>query len=213
MRAKMIIPAFAGGLALGVATLLSAATSTADTPNAPTSSADGLAVATTAPEGTAAAAPEVSERGHVHKDLGEPGGLTDAADGGVIFEISVDSVTVSTTCPGRGVDVAPVNGHFLVLDVAASLSADAADGAAAGEDVFMPLVAEAFDVVAPGGTLQETTVTDASWACFDDGELLPPFLEPGGSVSGKVVLDSASDSGVVVYAPDGEAGWEWEFAG
>jgi hypothetical protein len=217
VRTRMIVPALSGGLALVLAALLSATTSTADPATsgeaATTSSTDGFAVAPTAPAGTGAAPAEVSERGHVRKDLGEPGGLTDGADGGVLFEISVDAARLSATCPGRGVDVSPANGHFLVLDVTASLSPDAADGADPGQDVFMPLVAEAFDVVGPGGAVQETTVTDASWACFDDDELLPPFLEPGGTVSGKVVLDSASDSGVVVYAPGGEAGWEWEFGG
>jgi len=236
----MIAPALTGGLALGLGALFSSAASTADAPESPDagvapvvtetptahgptrdpaspseaplpSPADGLAVAPSAPAGTGAGPAQVSERGHVRKDIGEPGGLTDATDGGVLFEISVDAAQISPTCPGRGVDVTPANGHFLVLDVTASLSADAADGADPAQDVFMPLVAEAFDVVGPGGGLQETTVTDASWACFDDDDLLPPFLEPGGTVSGKVVLDSASDSGVVVYAPGGEAGWEWEF--
>ncbi|WP_418605750.1 hypothetical protein [Georgenia sp. SUBG003] len=170
-------------------------------------------MARSAPEGTGAASPELSERGHVRKDLGEPGGLADATDGRAVFEISVDSATVSATCPGRGIDVSPANGHFVVLDVTASLSADVAAGADRGQDVFMPLVAETFDIVGPGGAVQGSTVTDASWACFDDDELLPPFLEPGRTVTGKVVLDSVSDSGVVVYAPDGEAGWEWEFGG
>jgi hypothetical protein len=222
---RLMVPVLTGGLAVGLGALLSAPTSTADAPDGadPTpaataqpgpapSTSEPLGVASTAPDGAAAGSPEVSERGNVRKTVGEPAGLA-TADGEVFFQMSVDAAQLAATCPGRGVDVSPANGHFLVLDVTVTLSADAATSADPGQDVYMPLVAETFDVVGPGGALQETTVTDASWACFENDELLPPFLEPGQTASGKVVLDSANDSGVVVYAPDGAAGWEWEFGG
>lgn len=208
---RMTISALGGALALGLGALLSATGSAADATH--DNDDGGLGVAAAAPDDTSAGTPELSEHGHVRKDLGERAGLTSADDGAVFFEITVDDATVTTTCPGRGVDVRPANGHFLVLDVTATLSSDATAGGDAGQDVYMPLVAETFSIVTPEGGLQETTVTDASWACFEDDELLPPFLEPGQTASGKIVLDAANDSGVVVYAPDGLAGWEWEFSG
>lgn len=219
---RMTFPALTGGLALGIGALLSAQTpgagdalpaGTSTSPNSSQSSSESLDVATTAPDGVGAGPVEVSGRGHVLKDLGEPAGLTSTRGDDVIFQISIDAARVTATCPGRGVDVSPANGHFLVLEVTATLSEEAATAADPGQDVYMPLVAETFDIIGPGGAPQETTVTDASWACFEGDELLPPFLEPGTTVSGKVVLDAANDSGRVVYAPDGAAGWEWEFPG
>lgn len=154
---------------------------------------------------------EVSDAGHVVKDLGEPGGLTVAGAETAYFEITVLDVAVVTACPGRGVALPPANGYFVVLDVTASMRSDIDEVVDGGADLFMPLAADAFRVLAPDGSATGQTLTDASWSCYSDAELAPPFVGPGETATGKVVLDSAAGRGTLVYAPGGAAGWEWAF--
>ena len=163
-------------------------------------------VAQAAPPGVAVRAIKIAETGRLRKELGEPAGLVARGGRAAAFEIVVEDVTVVTTCPGRGASVTPSHGYFVVVDVAAAMASDV--GAASRS--LMPLIAEAFEVVGPEGSPQAEP-TDASWSCFEDAELAPPFVGPGESVNGKVVLDSAVDHGVLVYAPGGSAGWEWGF--
>jgi hypothetical protein len=54
------------------------------------------------------------------------------------------------------------------------------------------------------------TVVTKSYIC--DGDLLPGAIGPVENVVGKVVLDTAAPSGVVVYKPwygGGGTGWKW----
>jgi ABC-type Na+ efflux pump permease subunit len=176
----------------------------------PEPSAAGVATAPPAEVGTGPV--KVSDSGNVLKDLGEPAGLTLADSERAFFVITIDAITVTTSCPGRGVSVAPVNGYFVVLDVAASMPDDALAAAGSDADLFMPLVADAFHVVGLDGSERTDTLTEASWACFPDEELAPPFVGAGEIAAGKVVLDSAVDRGTLVYAPAGP-GWEWAFSG
>lgn len=177
---------------------------------APEPSAAGVATAPPAEVGTGTV--EVSDSGNVLKDLGEPAGLTLAGSERAFFEITVRAITVTTSCPGRGVSVAPLNGYFVVVEIAASMPDDARAAAGSDADLFMPLAADAFRVVGPDGVERTDTLTEASWACFPDEELAPPFVGSGEAAAGKVVLDSAVDQGTLVYAPAGP-GWEWNFEG
>jgi len=176
----------------------------------PEPSAAGVATAPPAEAGTGSV--EVSDSGNVLKDLGEPAGLTLAGSERAFFEITIRSIAVTTSCPGRGVSVAPMNGYFVVIDVAASMPDDAPAAALSDADLFMPLAADAFHVVGPDGSERTDTLTEASWACFPDEELAPPFVGAGEVAEGKVVLDSAVNRGTLVYAPAGP-GWEWAFEG
>jgi hypothetical protein len=129
--------------------------------------------------------------------------------------LTVRSVTVEQTCPGRGRPTeSPSFGVFVVLDVTATLEGE--DGevqtATPGEpSVVVPLGAETFRVVAPDGTVQEISSTEASWACYDRADLAPPFVAPGEVATGKVVLDSATGHGTVVYRLGEGPGWAWSF--
>lgn len=167
-------------------------------------------VAQRAPLGSGVTAIEVAASGNIRKDLGEAAGLSIAGSEVASFEFSVNDIAVVTSCPGRGVDVAPTLGYFVVIQISAAVRADLGAGLGGGEELFMPLVAEAFDVVDADGT-PRALPTEASWACFDDAVLAPPFVGAGEAASGKVVLDSAVASGTLVYAPGDAAGWEWQF--
>lgn len=143
-----------------------------------------------------------------------PGEQVTTAIDGYTLRFTVDAVTVVDACPGRGTpEQVPANEVFVVLDVRAALegAGAAATDASTGEDLAVPLGAEVFRILAPDGATQVLTSTDASWACYDEAELAPPFVGPGEEAAGLVVLDSETEHGAVTYAPAGEPGWEWAF--
>lgn len=167
-------------------------------------------IATEAPSGSGVASIEVSPSGNILKGLGESAGLTLAGSDRAYFEFAVESIAVVGSCPGRGVQPVPRNGHFVVLDIRATMSGDVRDVVTGGSDTFMPLTADAFVLVGPDGPVSVETQTDASWACFGAEALADPFVGPGEATEGLVVLDSPITSGTLVYAPSG-VGWEWVF--
>jgi hypothetical protein len=123
------------------------------------------------------------------------------------LELTVDALEVLRSCPGRGVEVEPRLGQFVVLDVTVSLV-----GPEVGtSDAFAALTPDVFRIAAPDGRVQEIVVTEQAWGCYEDAELLPPFVDPGETVSGKVVLESATEHGWLIYAPEKATGWEWKF--
>jgi len=140
-------------------------------------------------------------------------------ESGHTLVLTVRSVTVEQTCPGRGRPTeAPSFGVFVVLDLTATVERDGGEGgderqteAPEAPSTVVPLGAETFRVVAPDGTVQETSSTEASWACYDAADLAPPFVAPGEIAAGKVVLDSATEHGTVVYPLGGSPGWAWSF--
>ncbi|WP_418607689.1 hypothetical protein [Georgenia sp. SUBG003] len=143
-----------------------------------------------------------------------------AGAGGAVLSLTVGSLEATASCTARGVQAEPVE-TFVILDVTASLTTPDAAAAPGGQappveagtpgDVYTALTPDIFGITAPDGRAQKIVATDASWACLDDAALLPPFVDLGETVSGKVVLDSASTHGTVVYAPEGTTGWKWEF--
>ncbi len=136
-------------------------------------------------------------------------------ESGHTLALTVRSVTVEETCSGRGRPTqSPSFGVFVVLDLTATLEGGGGEVATAtpGErSVVVPLGAETFRVVAPDGTVQEISSTEASWACYDAADLAPPFVAPGEVATGKVVLDSATEHGTVVYRLGEGPGWAWSF--
>lgn len=148
----------------------------------------------------------VDAAGNVVKQIGESGGLSSADGQSVLFEISIDSATYSPTCPGRLDETITATGQFLVLDVTATLSADMA-ALAPGEDVFMPVVPDLF--VARDAAGNVAPPSEAAWGCYDE-ELILPFVEPGTTHEGLVVLEVPAEGGTVTYDPDGTGGWTWQ---
>jgi hypothetical protein len=170
-------------------------------------------VAAAAPEQLGGGPVEITSRGDVRKDLGEPAGLSLAGTDEVGFELTLEAISVQSTCVGRGLSVSPENEVFVVVDLVASIPPELPDAVEGGDALYMPLGAEAFTIIGPDGEVQPGVATDAAWACLEDDDLAAPFVGPGEVVSGRVVLDSTMTSGSVVYAPQGGPGWAWEFEG
>lgn len=169
-------------------------------------------IAEEAPSDTGVTTIEVAPSGNLRKDLGESAGLTLPGSDVAHFEVVVHDIAIIDSCPGRaaGAERAPERSHFVVVDLTARMSDAVATDVLGGADLFMPLSPDAFTLVGRDGSVRSDLLTDAAWACFEDDTLAAPFVGPGESTSGLVVLDSDVASGVLVYAPDGP-GWEWEF--
>lgn len=153
---------------------------------------------------------EVNDSGDVEKTEGEEGELVDGETDEVMFSIAVSDIAVIESCPGRiDTEVMPENGYFITFEVESSMAADMASDSGE-DDVFLPLLAEAFEVLDADGE-SVGSGTESSWLCFEPDVLAPAFVGPGEEASGMVVLDSSVEHGSIRYAPDGQAGWTWEF--
>jgi len=175
---------------------------------------DGAAVADTVPPDVAGSGAEVvvGDTGNVEKLEGEAAGLTDEAGRHAYFSITVESVAVRSSCPARAASVGrPDRRYFLAVDVSASMSAEIPGVVDGGADVFMPITADAFRVLDEGG-VERGGPSPAAWACFEEPDLAAPFIAPGESTRGLVVLESDVSTGWIAYQPVPGRGWQWAFA-
>lgn len=138
--------------------------------------------------------------------LGAPVALA-AADGREV-SVTVESVDVTATCPGRSEPTLRAElGYFVVLDVTVRVAETPMTATADA----LPISAEDFAVVDADGTRQPISSTPTSWACFEDSELLEPFVAVGVSAQGNVVLDSRTPHGVAVLELPGVGTAAWTF--
>lgn len=161
--------------------------------------ADGRGPSVTTP-------PVATSEGPAVSPLGAPVALA-AADGREVF-VTVESVDVAATCPGRSEPTLRAElGFFVVLDVAVRVAETPMSTTADA----LPISAEDFAVVDADGTRQPISSTQTSWACFEDSELLEPFVAAGVTAQGNVVLDSRSRHGVVILELPGVGTAAWAF--
>lgn len=124
-------------------------------------------------------------------------------DSGGTLVLVLEAITTAQECPGRAAArQVPSQSVFVVLDLRAAVEGSP-------EAPFAPTGAEMFRVSGPDGLVQAISSTEESWACFEDADLLPPFVDAGSTASGKVVLDSRTDHGAVTYGAT--AAWSWKF--
>jgi len=147
---------------------------------------------------------------NVVKNVGEEAGLVDDKTKRSLFSLKVNKITTATSCPSRvkGKTFAPENGIFLIVDIKATMPAKAATAA---QVEYMPLIAETFAVEGPDGKLDRTVSSEAAWSCFSDKDLAPAVVNPGQTVTGKIVLDVKSTTGKLVYDPENNGGWSWQY--
>lgn len=151
---------------------------------------------------------------NVTKKEGETAGLVDEQAGKKYFTFEVLSAKTASSCVSRmgGERLKPENGYFLMVDVKANLASTIATKVdASTPEIFMPLIAEAFSLVSPTGTLHREVASATAFGCLSEKELAPPMINPGETVTGKVVLDVPFNSGKVVYDPENNGGWSWPF--
>jgi hypothetical protein len=154
----------------------------------------------------------VDAQAQVIKSLGEAGKLTVEGQQKPSFEITVHSVETLDSCTlrGFGEEITPENGHFLLVDVSASLAASAAK-AVDEEIALMPLDASVFGVST--GQNQKVAYqldTIASYSCQVENAV-DIAVGAGDEVRGMLMLDAPYDSGQIVYDPEKSGGWTWGY--
>lgn len=150
---------------------------------------------------------------NVEKDVGDAAVLA-AEDGKKLFTLEVGKITVARDCPARvgNFRLAPENGTFLILDVEARLDRDISkEVSGSADELFMPLVSQAFSVTGPQGVIEREVASESAWGCLGDDLLAPALVNPGQKVSGKIVLDVPYQTGTVVYDPNNNGGWSWPY--
>lgn len=151
---------------------------------------------------------------NVQKDEGEKAGLVDESSNKSYFTIEVSNPTLLDQCPSRvdSTKLKPTRSKFLVLDVKATLANKVSDKVSGTtEELFMPLIAEAWSITGSTGAINRNVTSETAWGCYTDAELLPALVNPGQTVSGKVVLDVDEIKGKVAYDPENNGGWSWPF--
>jgi len=170
----------------------------------PTVTATAATPSSTAPS-TASSTAQPPPDGSGEVPLGDTLSIpVEAGTGTGTLNLTVVAIEVTDTCPGRAAPTQqPEFRHFVILEVTAQFD---------GSEGYLPLGADLFRVASPEGAVQAISTTDASWACFPDAELLPPFVDAGDEVSGRIVLDSLTAHGSVGFARPGEdPQWWWDF--
>ncbi len=179
----------------------------------PNPEATPIPVATEHPDGPSAEAPAVMEStGDVIGSIGEPSGMV-GANGQPVFTIKVTDIRLESTCPTRieGETFTADGGKFLVARVEATM--DTSFPEQTSETPFVTVDSDAFSILREDGEVVGGTLSQKAYGCFTLEERVQPFVNPGESVTGLVVLESSIEHGYLQYNPWGVpgSGWVWEF--
>lgn len=148
---------------------------------------------------------ETSRRGNLIKSVGQPGGIVNA-DGAVTVTFTLTEIESNFACTSDMADP-PQNGQYLAL----SFDVETTELLEPGETFAM--TDWDFTLFGEDGTRENDSTGNAMW-CIDAGASLPSSIGPAQKASGKVILDTGLESGVIVYSPMwsfDDLGWEWEF--
>ncbi|MBB5791766.1 hypothetical protein [Jiangella mangrovi] len=163
------------------------------------------------PTPTPTPTPERSNRGLIIKEIGEVAGFLSDDGTEMATEFTVDAIEVSAECTEDYADV-PQNGHFIVITITATVLPGFADPSAGISS--MPFGPGEFGLVDANGITVNDPAPINTYGCLAESELIPDEVGEGETATGKVVLDSPTEHGVLTYQPwftGGSEGWEWEF--
>lgn len=162
-------------------------------------------------EGASTSDPQLLSRGNLIKQVGERAGMAHnetADDWWLSF-----TVTNIEGAPQRATSYAdsPERGHFIVFDLEAETSPTRVEdleniGHWTDSINFHP---SSFDLIDGEGYSVYEGDFLAAYGCLDGDWQIAPELEPGEKARGKMVFDSPTKDGVIVYSLDGGSGWEF----
>lgn len=150
--------------------------------------------------------------GDVVGEIGVPSGLV-GADGEPVFTLTIQGISLESTCPARldGAVFTADTGQFLIARVEATMAPSFAEQTP--DTPFLTVDSDAFTILDATGKSAGAAFTEKAYGCFTLEERIQPFVNPGETVSGVVVLESSVEHGYLQYNPWGVAGsgWVWEF--
>lgn len=148
-----------------------------------------------------------SDRGNVVLDVGELASV-DGDTGETIVEFTLTDIETDFSCPSDIADE-PANEQFVALTFQVRTYP-----ALAQQEYFDTFSIAAFDmtVFAPDGTRENDSSGNALF-CLDPADELPRDMGPGEQATGKIVLDTAQQSGIVAYQSYlfDDLSWEWNY--
>lgn len=156
----------------------------------------------------------VAPNGDVVAELGVESGLV-GPDGNSAFSMTIREIRLEKECPsklGDGSTFTAENGSFLVADVAAVMDPEFAE-MTSQDTPFLTVDSDAFALLDLNEVSQSDIFTVEAYGCYSNDQRIAPFVNPGESVEGLVVLDTDLEHGYLVYNPWGVegSGWRWEF--
>lgn len=156
-------------------------------------------------------APELSPRGNLIKQIGEPAGIIDG-NGERLANFVINSISPDVQCTEASAEPAE-NGLFVAVDVSVQTSPAMAapDALISSFDMSSSL----FRTISPEGISSNADPgTFAAFLCLDDTALLPSSIGPGENAQGIVLLDVEHPAGTLIFEDlyTGSA-WEWTYPG
>lgn len=169
------------------------------------------AVAEESPLSVPSATPQTNDRGQVIKKIGEEARLVGNEDGETNFRMKVTGFDF-VECDG--VYAQDMTGHMLAVSVEMETSKDFI-GTSSFNNVMDVMLPEAYSWLGyePDGTkMSDLAGGGVVSNCFDDGRLtFPDYLGRGEKAKGQILLNVTTKSGEVVFDPEGNGGWVWEY--
>lgn len=140
------------------------------------------------------------------KEIGQRADVTDEA-GNLLLDFAVTQIEVNPQCTSP-FEQAPEHGNYLALSLDVTT---ASDWDPAESPVFFD--SSSWTVIGPDGTTENSSIGNG-WSCLGEAVSLPGQIDPGQHLEGKVVLDTAYTSGVVILRLPGQTsgGWEWTYS-
>ncbi|MGO1621656.1 hypothetical protein [Flaviflexus sp.] len=149
----------------------------------------------------------ISDRGNLVKTIGQPAGLADEyGENETIVELKVTEIEPQFECTSSFAEP-PANGNYIAITFDIQTHPALAD--ASWPEWYM----SAYDmhIISPDGVRENDSIGN-SYSCLSAAGSLPSTLGPNERATGKIVLDSAHESGILIVALGGAVnGWEWEF--
>ncbi|MCD2099515.1 hypothetical protein QNA24_30165 [Rhodococcus qingshengii] len=165
----------------------------------PVAAAEESAVSST----TAAPMPELSPRGAIVKQIGEPAGVKGGYwDGVKSVEFILTDVTPDPVCETQDERTVPKNGRHVLLDFEIETFAGVPVRPILGKYDFYSVTADGY-IGEVGETQGDLCVKEASW----DGVYEP---KPNSKYHVTLLLDVPADTVAVGYDWDESTAWEWE---
>lgn len=190
-------------VAMTVLALSACSRDSTETPTSQTSDTPTPASATTKARSDLG---EPSSRGNYVGTIGSPTAAGDQRADKPSVTWTITDIAVDAPCE-LSIAKPPTNGHFVV----ASMDVETAEDF--DEDLTLPggfHPSNNWSIVGPDGYVQPRAASDTSIYCIDAE--WPKDLAPGSKYRFRVVFDSKTPTGILVYKASGwRSGWEWQF--
>lgn len=149
----------------------------------------------------------INERGNLVKEIGQLAGLANPErNDEITAEFAITAIEPNFQCTSSYSDP-PANGNYIAITFEVQTYPAMADS------YWKEWYMSPYDlkIISSDGTRENDSIGN-SYSCLSDADSLPTSLGPSERATGKIVLDSAYESGsLVLTVPSIQGAWEWQF--